>query len=120
MRIAITSKGKDMDAEVDPRFGRARYLIVFDTGSGAFSTLDNLEGLNAAQGAGVQAGQAVANSGAEALITGNCGPKAFSVLRSAGVKVYIGASGTVRQAIKAHDAGELSLADAPNVQGHWS
>jgi predicted Fe-Mo cluster-binding NifX family protein len=120
LRIAITSKGKDMDAEVDPRFGRARYLIVVDTESGAFQALDNLEGLNAAQGAGIQAGQAVANSGAEALITGNCGPKAFSVLSSAGVKVYIGADGTVKQALDAHEAGELSLAEAPNVRGHWS
>jgi predicted Fe-Mo cluster-binding NifX family protein len=120
LKIAITSKGKSMDAEVDPRFGRARYLIVFDTESGSLDALDNQEGIDAAQGAGIMAGQAVASSGAEALITGNCGPKAFNVLRSAGIKVYIGASGTVRQAIEAHDAGELSPAEAPNVQGHWS
>ena len=119
MKIAITSKGKDLDAEVDPRFGRARYLILYDTEGESFTALDNSEGFNAAQGAGIQAGQNVANSGASALITGNCGPKAFSVLRSAGVEVYIGANGTVREALRAFKAGELSRAQAPNVQGHW-
>lgn len=119
MKIAITSKGKDLEAEVDPRFGRARYLILYDTDGDSYSALDNSEGQNAAQGAGIQAGQNVANAGAAALITGNCGPKAFSVLASAGVKVYIGANGTVRQALEAYKAGDLSPADSPNVQGHW-
>jgi predicted Fe-Mo cluster-binding NifX family protein len=119
LKIAITSQGKDMEANVDPRFGRARYLILYDTDGDSFSALDNLEGQNAAQGAGIQAGQNVANAGASALITGNCGPKAFNVLASAGVKVYIGATGTVREALDAYKAGTLSSADAPNVQGHW-
>ena len=119
MKIAITATGNNMEANVNPRFGRARYLILYDTEGGSFSALDNLEGKNAAQGAGVQAGQNVANAGASALITGNCGPKAFNVLSSAGVKVYIGANGTVREAVDAYKAGTLSPAEAPNVQGHW-
>jgi predicted Fe-Mo cluster-binding NifX family protein len=119
LKIAITATGNNMEASVDPRFGRARYLILYDTDGGSFSALDNLGGKNAAQGAGVQAGQNVARAGASALITGNCGPKAFSVLSSAGVKVYIGASGTVRDALDAYKAGTLSAAEAPNLQGHW-
>jgi predicted Fe-Mo cluster-binding NifX family protein len=119
LKIAITSTGVDMEANVDPRFGRARYLILYDTEGDSFSALDNSEGMNAAQGAGIQAGQNVANAGAEALITGNCGPKAFNVLSAAGVKVYIGANGTVKEALDAYKAGTLSAADAPNVQGHW-
>ncbi len=119
MKIAITSKGEDLNAEVDPRFGRARYLVVYDTDGGDFSTIDNSEGMNAAQGAGIQAGQSVANAGVSALITGNCGPKAFSVLKSAGVDVYIGADGTVKDAVEAFKAGRLSAAESPNVEGHW-
>jgi predicted Fe-Mo cluster-binding NifX family protein len=119
LKIAITSTGADMEADVDPRFGRAKYLILYDTDAGAFSALDNSEAVNATQGAGIQAGQNIANAGVEALITGNCGPKAFSVLSSAGVKVYIGASGTVREALDAYQAGTLTPANAPNVQGHW-
>jgi len=31
MKIAITSTGPDLEAQVDPRFGRAQYLLVVDT-----------------------------------------------------------------------------------------
>ena len=30
MKIAITSKGKEWDSEIDPRFGRADYILMFD------------------------------------------------------------------------------------------
>ena len=97
MKIAITSKGKDLDAEMDPRFGRAVYFIVYDTDDGSFSVIDNEKNLNAERGVGVQAGQMVVSAGAGVLITGNCGPKAFRVLSTAGVKVYTGAEGTVKR-----------------------
>jgi len=119
MKIAVTAKGKDLDAEVDPRFGRAQYLIVYDTDGDSFSAMDNTANVDATHGAGVQAGQSVARAGATALITGNCGPRAFSVLKSAGVKVYTGAKGTVKEAVEAFKAGDLPPADAPNVEGHW-
>ncbi|MDH3567576.1 MAG: dinitrogenase iron-molybdenum cofactor biosynthesis protein, partial [Desulfobacteraceae bacterium] len=31
MKIAVTSRGKDLDSPVDPRFGRAAYILVVDT-----------------------------------------------------------------------------------------
>jgi predicted Fe-Mo cluster-binding NifX family protein len=120
VKVAITSRGEDLDADVDPRFGRARYLIVYETDDDTFSVIDNMEGMNAQQGAGIQAAQNISNAGAVALITGNCGPKAFSVLQSAGVNVYVGASGKVKDAIQALKLGELTQADSHNVEGHWS
>ena len=30
MRIAITSAGDNLDAKVDPRFGRSEYFIIVD------------------------------------------------------------------------------------------
>jgi predicted Fe-Mo cluster-binding NifX family protein len=44
-------------------------------------------------GAGIQAAQTVANRGVEAVITGQIGPNAVRVLNSAGIAVYVGASG---------------------------
>jgi predicted Fe-Mo cluster-binding NifX family protein len=119
MKIAITASGKELDSEVDPRFGRAGYFIVYDTDDGSYSAVDNKQNVNAPQGAGIQAGQTVVNFGAAVLLTGNCGPKAFDVLSSAGVKVYLGASGTVQEAIAAFEAGRLAQADAANKNGHW-
>ena len=119
MKVAVTAMGKDLGAAVDPRFGRARYFIVVDTESEDFEVLDNEQNLNAAQGAGIQSARNVSESGADALITGNCGPRAFATLSAAGIKVYIGATGTVAQAVEALKAGELQAADDPNVQAHW-
>jgi len=119
MKIAITSTGKDLDALVDPRFGRARHFILYETDDGSFSILENSQNLKAPQGAGIQAGRTIVESGAEVLITGNCGPKAFEVLSSAEIKVFIGADGTVREAIDGFESGDLEEARVANVEGHW-
>lgn len=120
MKLAITSQGQDPTAGVDPRFGRAKYFIVVDSETGQFSAADNSVNLNAAQGAGIQAGKKVLELGAEAVITGNVGPKAFAALQSGGVKVYTGATGTVAEAVEQFKAGKLKPAESANVEGHWA
>jgi predicted Fe-Mo cluster-binding NifX family protein len=119
MKVIVTAQGETMDSQVDPRFGRAKNFIVIDTESGEFRTLDNTQNLNAAQGAGIQSAQNVANESVEALLTGNCGPKAFKVLSAANIKVYVGATGTVAEAIENLKNGELKESTEANVEGHW-
>lgn len=118
MKIAITTSGKDLDAPVDPRFGRARSFILYDTDSGQWSALDNAQNLNAAQGAGVQAATTVVNAGAEAVLTGNCGPKAFRALSAGKVKVYTAVSGTVREAVEKLMSGTLQAVAQASVDAH--
>ncbi len=120
MKIAVTSQGTELDSPVDPRFGRARYFLLVDTQTEESSAKDNAQNLNAPQGAGIQAAQAVVNHGAEALITGNVGPKAFATLSAAGVQVCVGATGTVREAVQRWKAGQLQVAQKANVEGHWA
>ena len=120
MKIAVTSQGPDLTSQVDPRFGRAKSFIVLDTDTDEFSAHDNTQNMNAAQGAGIQAGRTVVDFGVEAVITGNVGPKAFATLRAANIKVYPGASGTVKEAVEKFKAGQLPPADGANVQGHWA
>ena len=119
MKIVVTSAGETLHAEVDPRFGRAQKFILYDTDTGEWSVLDNTQNVNAMQGAGIQAAQSVAECGAEAVLTGNCGPKAFRILSEAGMSVYVGLSGTVLQAIDRFKKGELEPASAANKPGHW-
>ena len=107
MKIAITSQGPDLHSQVDSRFGRASSFIVLDTDTDEFSVHDNTQNVNAAQGAGIQAGQAVADLGVEAVLTGNVGPKAFAALQAANVKVYPGATGTVKEAVAKLKAGNF-------------
>lgn len=120
MQIVVTSQGPNLNSPVDPRFGRARHFLLVDTGSGAFTAHDNTQNLNAPQGAGIQAAQAVARLGAAAVLTGHVGPKAFAVLKAANIAVYTGASGSVRDAVAAFQAGKLQAAQAADVEGHWN
>ena len=119
MKIAVTSSGTALDALVDPRFGRAAKFIVVDTESGTLAVHDNTQNLNTAQGAGIQAAQTVSSLGAEAVITGHCGPKAFRTLRAAGIQVVVGAEGTVAEVLEAFKTGKLKATESADVEGHW-
>jgi predicted Fe-Mo cluster-binding NifX family protein len=119
MKIAVTARAEGLEAQVDERFGRAASFVLYDTESRGVTTIDNKQSLNTAQGAGIQAAEAVARAGAECLITGHCGPKAFRTLAAAAIRVYTGASGSVAQAIDAYERGRLKEAVAGDVTGHW-
>ncbi|MCK5130692.1 MAG: NifB/NifX family molybdenum-iron cluster-binding protein [Candidatus Sabulitectum sp.] len=119
MKIAVASSGKTLDALVDGRFGRASGFIVYDLENDTFTVADNLQNLNAAQGAGIQAAQNVAETGAGAVIAPSFGPKAFSVLKAAGVKAFISSVVTVQDAIEEYKSGKLTESVAANVEGHW-
>ena len=119
MKVAITSQGKELSSEIDPRFGRAKWLIVVDTEEGDFKAYDNVVNLNAVQGAGIQTGQNIANLGVESVITGNVGPNAFKTLNAANVKIFLAEKQTVQDAIDSFKVGKLKEVDGANVEGHW-
>lgn len=119
MKLAITSTGKDLDAQVDPRFGRAAYIIVVDTETLEFDVIDNAENKNAFKGAGIQAASGIADKGAQVLLTGFCGPNAFKTLDAAGVKVANDAQGSIREAIDNFKAEKFEFAKDANTDGHW-
>lgn len=119
MKIAITAKGDTLESEVDPRFGRARYIMIVDTDSLAFEAVDNTENINAFKGAGIQAASMVSDKGAEVLLTGYCGPKAFQTISAAGVKVVSDISGTVAQAVEKMKSGDVTYTENANTDGHW-
>ena len=120
MKIAITATGRDMSSNVDPWFGRAKYFMVVDTDTNESAAHDNTPNLNAAQGAGIQAGEAVVRLGAEAVITGNVGPKAFRILNAAGIPVYRCGPMTEADAVREFKVGEWTAITAANVDGHWA
>lgn len=119
MRVVVTAQGPDLTSPADPRFGRARYLILVDTETGAHTAVDNDINLSASQGAGIRTGRKIVEMKAQAVITSHVGPKAFSTLDAGGVAIYTGASGTVSQAIEQFKAGSLQRAQRADVAGHW-
>jgi len=120
MKIAITSTGPDLSAEMDQRFGRAQLFLIVDTETGESTAVDNRQNLEAPQGAGIQAAGLVIDTGAEVLITGHCGPNAYKTLQAAGLKVIVGARGVNAEVLEQFKNGELSYTEGPDVEGHWS
>jgi predicted Fe-Mo cluster-binding NifX family protein len=119
MKIAVTSKGKNLNAQVDPRFGRAAYILIIDTDTMALEVLDNSQNVNALKGAGIQTASAVSDKGAEVLLTGFCGPNAFKTLQAAGIKVANDFNGTVKDAVQQFKEQNVVFAEAANVEGKW-
>jgi predicted Fe-Mo cluster-binding NifX family protein len=119
LKIAFTTSGKELFSPMDGRFGRAQRFLIYDTDRKEFELIDNQQNLEAAQGAGIQAAQNVVRAGAEAVVTGHCGPKAFSVLTTAGIKVFNTDAPTVAEALQRFSSGGLKPAGDADVEGHW-
>ncbi|MGB9629865.1 MAG: NifB/NifX family molybdenum-iron cluster-binding protein [Thermodesulfobacteriota bacterium] len=118
MKIAISSTGKSLDSQMDPRFGRCQYFILVDPETMEFEAFEN-EGLVAMGGAGVQASQFIAQKGAKVLITGNIGPNAASALSASGIKVYLVSGGTVKGVIEAFKSKSLKEVSGATVPPHF-
>ena len=118
MRICITSTGKDLDSDVDPRFGRCKYFLIIDTDTMNVEAISN-ESAVAYGGAGIQSAQTIARTNVKVLLTGNVGPNAFQTLKAAGVEIITGVNGTVREAVERYKAGGVDKTEAPTVGGHF-
>jgi len=120
MKLCIPATAADLDAPIDERLGRAACFVLADSEAGVLvEARSNTQNRQAAEGAGVQAGRQIAELQPDAVLCAHCGPKAFRVLQAAGIAVYVGASGTVRDAVAAHRDGRLSETTDANVEGHW-
>jgi len=118
MKVVVTATGDGLDSAVDGRFGRCAKFLFYDTETDdVLEVLDN-PAASAPGGAGIQAAQLVVEKGAKAVLTGNIGPNASGVLSQAGIAVYTGLSGTVKDAIESFKSGNLQQTSGPTVASH--
>jgi len=118
MKICVSAESDNLEAAIDPRFGRCPYFVIVDSETMQFEAIPNIAS-GATGGAGIQAAQTIAGKGAKVLITGNVGPNAYQALSVAGIKIVTGAFGTVREVVEKYKRGELSETSAPTVGGHF-
>ena len=108
MKVAVSSTGKTLQSSVSPAFGRCPFFIFVEIENKkikSFKAVDNVSAMQAG-GAGISAAQRVAEENVEAVITGNIGPRASSVLSQLGIKI-LSASGSVEDAVKLFIEGKL-------------
>ncbi|MBN2497282.1 MAG: NifB/NifX family molybdenum-iron cluster-binding protein [Deltaproteobacteria bacterium] len=101
MKIAISSAGGSIHAEVEPRFGRAPYYVVVDSETMKFDLVFNPNTLDE-HGVGPQTASLIAETGAQVLLTGQVGPNAARALSTAGIQVVTGISGKVKDVVDAY------------------
>lgn len=119
MKVAVTASGQEINGPVDPRFGRAPYIMIVDSETMEYEAVDNQKNVQAFKGAGIQAATTVSQKGAKVLMTGYCGPNAFKTLEAGGVQVVQDVTGTVAEAVRAVVSGDVVYSEAPNKDGHW-
>ena len=117
MKVAVSSSGKDLNAQMDPRFGRCSYFLIIDTQDMSFEVFEN-ENATLGGGAGIQSAQFVASKGAKAVLTGNCGPNAMQTFSAAGIQVYVGQSGSVKDIVDKYINGELTATTEASAPPH--
>lgn len=106
MKIALSSNGKTLEDNLDSRFGRCKYFLIYDTETEKLVTLEN-QAQNLGGGAGVAAAEQIINESIEVLITGHLGPNAFNMITDSGIKAYKGGSIPCYSLIEKYNKGEL-------------
>ena len=100
MKLCVTSTGKEIEARIDPRFGRAPWFFIIDTDTGISTAIENTAATQG-QGAGISAAQIVVDEKVDAILTGRVGPNSMNVLQTSNIKLFEGVSSqdTVSQAL---------------------
>lgn len=118
MNICVTSQGDNLDSSIDPRFGRCNYFLIIDSDTLEFEAVENSFS-QAGGGAGIQSGQLMSSKGVKAVLTGNVGPNAFQTLNAAGIEIFTGASGTVREVVESYKEGKMTASEGPSVDSKY-
>jgi len=106
MEIAISSKGTKLEDNMDLRFGRAEYFIIYDLEKEEFQSIEN-KGYTASGGAGIASAQQLIDEDIDIVISGNFGPNAYNLLKSSEIKMYKGEETPINVVIKDYKMGKL-------------
>lgn len=120
MKVVLSAEGTKLSSQTSSVFGRAQCFVAAEVEDGEIVDSYPLENSAASQnsGAGTAAAQIVGDEGADALITGAIGPKAFSALKQWDIRIYKGDPGTVRENIDRLLSDDLDEIDSPTGPAH--
>jgi predicted Fe-Mo cluster-binding NifX family protein len=98
-KICFTAKGSTIEDDIDPRFGRAAFFLIYDPQTKTIESTEN-PNKDLMQGVGIKSAQFLADNNVGTLITGRTGPKAEAVLQSSNIHAITGMSGPVKDTLK--------------------
>ena len=119
--LCVPSLDKDgLKGNLSQHLGKTPYFVLINWEDEQIENFQVIESKAKHLGGAMTPGEFIAGSGANKLLCGNLGPKAVQMLQNAGIEVYVGASGTVIEALQSWSKGKLKLASKDTVccDGH--
>lgn len=118
MKIAVCSKGNDLNSLCDERFGRCETFVVFDTETKESFAIDN-EAKNEGAGAGGKAVKILADNKVDVVLAPELGPKANEAIKAFEIEAYRTiANLTGEEQIKNFQEGKLEKFETSSVEEH--
>lgn len=113
MKICVPSMGKTgLEDQVGQHFGKVLNYIMYDTESSEVSVIPNTSEHNG--GVGLPP-ELMSQKGVNVMLCGGLGTKAVAMFEQYGIEVYVGAQGTIWDALKAWETGRLQKATMDNA-----
>jgi predicted Fe-Mo cluster-binding NifX family protein len=97
MKIAISAKTGSIESQMDERFGRCNYFVLFDDETEQIDILAN-PGTTSTSGAGPAAVEELVKHKVKIVITGSVGDIAKESLQKAGIEIILMKKTTIKQA----------------------
>ncbi|KGG80452.1 NifB/NifX family molybdenum-iron cluster-binding protein [Caloranaerobacter azorensis] len=123
MKVCFSSEGRNLDSQLDPRFGRCKYFVIVDTKTNDIKVVEN-EGLVSEHGAGVSAANLVVDEGVDVVVTRNIGPNSMKILTNAKITIYEGKADTINSNLELLKQDKLNEIKEPRkahsgLQNRW-
>jgi predicted Fe-Mo cluster-binding NifX family protein len=106
-----TLQNQGLSSEISMHFGKSPFFTFLKMENNEIKNVETVESRGRHTGGAITPAEIILNHNADVLVCGNLGSKAVNMLKNSGLKVYSGASGTVKEAVEKYLAGELSTAD---------
>jgi len=109
MKVGVPSMGdKGLDESVGEHFGRVPTYTIVDLDTNEVTVVPNISHHMGGQG---QPPEILQSEGIQVMLCRGLGGRAITLFQDFGIDVYIGATGTVRDAIDAFKLGRLQKAE---------
>lgn len=115
MKVAIGSKGKDLDSKICPEFNEAEDLIIYDLEKRIFNVeeLDNKKHCDEANTSHIKH---LLDNKIKSLITCRCNKNTFKKLNENGIKVYAASSSSIRNLVEKYKNKNLKELKIDDIQ----
>ncbi len=113
VKVAVPTMGdKGIDEFVSEHFGRAPTFTVVDLATNEVKVIPNT---SEHMGGSGYPPEIMAGAGVEVMLCSGLGPRAIGMFEQYGIEVYVGVSGTVKDAIQEWQIGRLQMATDENA-----